>query len=452
MTLAEVVALRLRSALTRARQPVPAASTAVFRIGFGLLVAFAAVRVLAKGWVETLYLQPEHHLTYPGFGWVEPLPGPLMHLHFVLLAGLGLSIALGYRHRRAAVLFVVGLTYVELVDASLYLNHYWYVTLAGVLLAVLPVNRCWSLDARAGRVRAASTVPAGVVWLLRAQLGVVYLFAGVAKLNPDWLFEALPLRLWLADRTDLLLVGSLLDEPLVAYAASWAGAVFDLTIVAWLLWRRTRPYAYAAVVAFHVATWALFPIGVFPWVMIVGTLVFFPPDWPHRVAQRVGWTIDRPDASRIEPPPLRRSVMALIAVLAMAQLLLPLRHFAYPGDVRWTEEGYYLAWRVMLTEKAGYLDYRVTDPTSGQTWIVGPEIVLTDWQITQAAIRPDLVQATAHLIADHYRENGTAGVEVRADAFVSMNGRKAARLIDPDPDLAAIPRTVWHKEWILSDR
>ena len=129
-------------------------------------------------------------------------------------------------------------------------------------------------------------MPAAVVWVLRAQLAVVYVMAGLAKLNGDWLGRGEPMGMWLASRTDLAVVGPLLDEPWAGRVASWAGVVFDLTIVGWLLWRRSRPWAYVAVVAFHVITWLLFPIGVFPWVMLAGTLIFFPPDWPLRRRRR----------------------------------------------------------------------------------------------------------------------------------------------------------------------
>lgn len=423
---------------------------AVFRIGFGLVAVYSSLRFLAKGWVDRLYLEPEHHLTYPGFGWVQPWPSPWMHLHVVVLALLGGCIALGYRHRLAAALFVVGFAYAELIDAALYLNHYWFVTLAGLLLVLLPVHHRWSLDARQGRVRAARFVPAGVVWALRAQLAVVYLFAGLAKLNGDWLFRAQPMRLWLADRTHIPIVGPLLDEPLLAYAASWAGAFFDLTIVGWLLWRRSRPWAYAAVVGFHLITGALFQIGVFPWVMIVGTLVFFAPDWPARLRSTSSRSVrsSTPGLGRVAG--VARPAVAVLVLLAMVQLVLPLRHYAYPGNVRWTEEGYYGAWRVMVTEKAGYAQYRITDPATGNTWQADPGLVLTDWQAEQAAVRPDLVHATAHLLARHYREQGKGDVEVRADVWVSMNGRPPRLLVDPSVDLAAQPRTLAPSKWILA--
>lgn len=376
---------------------------------------------------------------------------------------------------------MVGFAYVELIDAALYLNHYWYVTLAAVALVVLPMDRHWSLDARAGRVAASSTVPALVLWVLRGQIAVVYLFAGIAKLNGDWLFEALPLRLWLADSAHLALIGPLLAMPWVAYAASWLGALFDCTIVAWLSWRRSRPLAYVAVIGFHVTTGLLFRIGIFPIVMIAATLVFFPPDWPSRLPQRAQTrapaaaersefdsrtappaTTDSPAAPRhggdvVSTSRTRgdgansqrwRWALVALALAAGIQVALPLRHLAYPGNVRWTEEGYLLAWRVMITEKAGHVDFRVRD-AAGAEWEVGPLLVLTDWQATQATIRPDLLVATAHLIADHYRAAGRGDVEVRADAFASFNGRPHQRLLDPTVDLAEQPRNLAPKDYLL---
>ncbi len=160
-----------------------AASSAVYRILFGLLGAYSAARFLHKGWVEALYLAPEYHLTYPWFTWVRPLPAPLMYAAVAAMIPLGLAIAVGYRTRLAAAAFLVVFVYCELIDAALYLNHYWYVTLALPLVVVLPLSRTWSLDARAGRVRSSPWVPAAVVWVLRAQLAVVYLMAGLGKLN-----------------------------------------------------------------------------------------------------------------------------------------------------------------------------------------------------------------------------------------------------------------------------
>ncbi len=433
-----------------ALEPISADSVAFFRIGFGLLIAFSSFRFLAKGWVSSLYLEPANHLTYPLLDWVRPLPGVWMHL---LVAGLGLcglSIAAGYRHRLSRGLFLVGFVYTEAIEATLYLNHYWFLTVTALLLIALPVQHRWSMDARAGRVVQSATVPAITLWAIRAQLGVVYFFAGVSKLNPDWLLKAQPLQLWLADRTDTLIIGSMLDAPAVAYVASWSAALFDLTIVGWLLWKPSRKWAYAVLVIFHITTGALFQIGVFPWVMIVSTLVFFEPDWPrHLLARWQKPAVGKPHARLVSGTSIGRLATASLIALAVVQLILPLRHYAYDGNVRWTEDGYYLSWRVMLTDKAGFVRYEVTDPATQRTWEAGPELVLTDWQANSAATKPGLVHATAQLIADHYEAQGLVRVEVRAIAWVSMNGGPAEQLMDPSVDLANSDRTIGPSPHVL---
>jgi vitamin K-dependent gamma-carboxylase len=438
--------------VARAHEPVPAASLAVFRMLFGAVAVFGALRFLAKGWVDTLYVAPAHHLTYAGFDWVQPLPAQLMHAHMLVLAALGLTIAVGYRFRLSMLLYGIAFTYTELIEASLYLNHYWFVSVASFVCAFLPLNAMWSMDERAGRVRRSATVPAWALWTVRAQLAVVYVFAGVAKLQADWLLRAQPMSMWLSDRTDLPLIGAYLDEQWVAYAASWSGALFDCTIVGWLLWKRSRPFAYAAVVGFHGITGVLFQIGIFPWLMILSTLVFFAPNWPRRFVRRSSSSVERSEEVTASPERQRthqRRTVVLLAVLAVVELAIPLRHYAYPGNVRWTEEGYYGSWRVMLTEKGGDLSFRVTDPESQEQWTVEPTSVLTDWQARQAATRPDLLLTTAHIIANEYEKQGRKNVEVRADSFVSLNSQPVQRMIDPGVDLAAVARGPGHKSFIL---
>ncbi len=438
----------------RASEPVDGSSAAVFRIAFGLVALIAVVRLFAYGWVEQLYLEPVHHFTYVGFGWVRPWPAPWMQLHVAALGVLALAITLGWRYRPSALLFTVGFIWLELVDKTAYLNHYYFLSLAGLLLCLLPTDRAWSLDAR--RSPDPASVPAWAIWALRAQLAPVYIFAGLAKLNPDWLFGAAPLRFWLPQHSDWPLVGVLLDELWVAYAFSWAGAAFDLTIVAWLLWRRSRPLAFVALLCFHLVTGQLFMIGVFPWLMSAAALVFFAPDWPRRCSRRLarlfGITRARPALGPNSVPgsPSRWSrAAALVAVsIVLVQIAVPLRHYVYPGVVRWNEEGYRFSWRVLLTEKVGAVEYRVTDPLAERTWLVDPADYLSSLQRERMTTQPDLILATSHFIRDDYAARGLT-VEVRADAFVSFNGRPYARFIDSEVDLAQERQGIGAKDWIL---
>ena len=419
--------------------PVDGASAAAFRVIFGALGLAVVIRYFAHGWIGPLYVEPAHHFTYLGFGWLRPWPGPGMYVHFAVLGLLSLGIAAGCRPRICAALFFVGFTYIELLDRATYLNHHYLICLVSLLLAALPLHR--------------NTIPAWSLWGLRAQVGVVYIFAGVAKLNPDWLFNALPLRIWLYQHGDLPIVGPLLREAWMAYAMSWSGAAFDLAIVPALLWRRTQPYAYGVLVSFHVATWALFPqLGIFPWLMIGLTLILFAPEWPRRVMRPLRLTMLKPGEEAIPreaKPWLNRATFVALALFAAVQLALPLRHYVYPGNVRWTEEGYLFAWRVMLTEKVGFVRYGVRDSDTQQSWIVEPGEYLTSLQVERMAFQPELIRQTADFIADDFADRGHPDVAVTADAFVAFNGRPNTRLIDPTVDLAATNPGLAPAQWVL---
>ncbi|HWU87236.1 MAG TPA: HTTM domain-containing protein, partial [Kofleriaceae bacterium] len=271
----------LRAALAA---PVDASSVAAFRIAFGLLMFVAVVRYFAHGWIAEYYLEPTRFFPYYGLPWVRPWPGAGMYIHYAVMGVLALGIAAGLYYRASVVGFGALFAYAHLIDKTNYLNHYYLVICLCFVMALLPLSRCASLDARRRPALRAATVPAWVVWALRAQVGAVYVFGGIAKLKPDWLLDAQPMKIWLAASTDVPMIGGLFDEPWVAYAFSYAGAAFDLSIVPLLLWRRSRPFAYVLVAVFHLTTMRLFQLGLFPWIMMASSLVFLPPDWPRRLA------------------------------------------------------------------------------------------------------------------------------------------------------------------------
>ena len=471
------VRLMCRAIWQAAHAQVDAGSLAVFRIAFGLVGLLIVARFFAYGWIGDLYIEPAHHFTYLGFTWVRPWPGWGMYAHFVVLGLFALGIASGYRYRLCALFFFLGFTYVELLDKTAYLNHYYWASLVSLLMVFLPMHRSLSLDAKRQSGTLWGHAPAWAVWLLRVQLAAVYVFAGAAKLNADWLLGAQPLHIWLQDHTGLPVVGPVLAEIWTAYVFSWAGAFFDLTIVGWLMWRRTRTVAYVVLVAFHLMTYLLFPsIGVFPWMMATAALLFFPPDWPKRVLRNLrvrhrstsnslenlegkhahsstgSVPVHLSNLSRMGRRWMPAIVAGVVAVYVAAQVALPLRHYAYPGNVRWNEEGYRFSWRVLLTEKVGMVEYRVHEPTTGRRWRVSPEDYLTPLQAERMVTQPDMILETAHIIARDFAAQGHEPVEVRADAFVSMNGRGNAKLVDSHVDLAAIGHGLGPKTWVLPER
>jgi hypothetical protein len=440
----------------RAAERVDGTSLAVLRIALGLVVVLSAVRTWVYGWTDSLYAGPTHRFTYLWLGWV-PQPGPLgIRVLVASTAAAGAAIALGWRTRLAAMALLVSFGWIEAIDATTYLNHYWFVTLLALLAIVVPFGATWSLDARHHPDRD-QRIARGWVWLLRFQVGIVYASAGLAKLQPDWLLRGIPLRFWLPARSDVPVIGSLLRHPETAHVLSVAGAAFDCAIVPLLLWRRTRIWAWLVVVAFHVVTWRLFPIGVFPWLMVAMATVFFEPSWPRLLARCLRRQPAEPmpvealvEAGPPAPAWRTRLLIATAAAWVVIQIALPLRHLAYPGDHRITAEGYRFGWNVLLVERTASVTFLVHDPTTGRTSTFDPSDLYTPTQLRVMGSEPDLIQQAARAIAIHEEAELGHHVEVRVDAWLSFNGRPAVRWIDPDVDLAAQPRTPWHKTWIIA--
>ncbi|MHC2993233.1 deoxyribonuclease HsdR [Pontibacter sp. HJ8] len=441
---------RLQARLTA---PVSAAPLAVFRIIFGGMMLGSIVRFVAKGWVHELYVAPKVYFPFYGFEWVKPLGETGMYLLFGLMALTALGIMLGLFYRWSATLFFLSFTYVELIDKTNYLNHYYFVSVVALLLITVPAHRHFSLDVLRKPQLWVSQVPAWTVLIFQLQLGLVYFYAGVAKLNADWLFEAMPLRYWLPAHTHMPLIGPLFDKLWVAYLFCWFGAFYDLTIPFFLSWRRSRLFAYLTVIVFHVLTAMLFQIGMFPYIMMVSTLIFFSAGFHEKILSTLRGIaqVNTPEATVFAPVfrPTQGILLSLLALHFLLQVLVPWRFLLYPDKLFWTEQGYRFSWRVMLMEKAGTAFFYVRDPRNGQETEVYNRDYLTVNQEKMVATQPDMLLQFAHILRDDFRAEGIPDPEVRAEAYVTLNGRGSRLLIDPKFNLAAASESFRHKHWIL---
>jgi len=437
-------------------------------MGFGLLMLISTLRFVALGWVEAHFVEPVMHFKYFGFEWVEPLSAPAMYLIHGLMMLACVGIILGALYRVSALLFALLFTYGELIDLTYYLNHYYFISLFSFLMVLLPAHRSFSVDVWLRPEKERKLVPRWTLFICYLQIGIVYTYAGLAKLNAEWLLRAMPLRIWLPAHQHLPLIGWAMKYDLTAYLFSWFGMLYDSLIVWFLLWRRTRLLAYLAVIAFHLMTGLLFQIGMFPYVMIALTLVFFSAAWHERLigglrrftrwgagffASQLNFTRG-PSDTEAEPYRLPQAVRAPLAVglsLYFAfQLLFPWRYLLYEGNMFWTEEGYRFGWRVMLMEKAGTATFYVKDSRTGREGVVDNAEFLNPHQEKQMAMQPDMILQYAHFLADHYAKQGMHQPQVRAEVYVTLNGHPSRLLIDPNVDLAQIQDGWRQKEWVTT--
>ena len=429
-----------------------AATLAAFRIVFGTLMLLSLVRFMSMNWVSEFYIIPKWHFTFYGFEWVKTL-GVYTYGLFAIAILACVGIVLGYKYRLSMLLFFLSFTYIELIDKTTYLNHYYFVSILSLLLCFLPLNATFSLDAYRKKV-VYKYVPSWTVDSIKIILGIVYFYAGLAKLNSDWLLRAQPLKIWLSTQTNLPLIGRFMNQEWFHYTMSWSGALYDLSIPFLLLIRKTRPYAFVAVVVFHVFTRVLFNIGMFPYIMICVTLIFFDSDLHQKFLNFIKYTFKIPvntEALEQENYEYKRpkNILFIISLYLVFQLFLPFRNLCYPGELFWTEQGFRFSWRVMLMEKVGYTTFTVRDSVSGKQFSVKNSDFLSSFQIKQMSFQPDFILEYAHLLGDHFKSQGHKNIQIFVESYVTLNGRLNQMLVDPKVDLYQEKEGFHNKTWIL---
>jgi len=440
-------------------KPTDIASLVYFRIAFGGIMLLEVIRYFQYDRIKRYYLEPKFLFTYYGFDWVHPWPGDGLYYHFLALGVLSFFIMLGLFYRVSAFLFFLGFTYIFLLDQTHYLNHFYFVSLVSFLMIFVPANRAFSIDAwRRADIRS-ETAPAWALWILRAQMGIVYFYGGLAKLNSDWLHGE-PMRMWLAERAYYPYVGWLFTQEWMAYFFSYGGLLLDLLVVPLLLWQKTRIFAFCWAVAFHLSNAYLFRIGIFPWFSIAATTLFFSPDWP-RLFVRWCWglfskekhpkEIHKHLVSNVTAQlhPGHRITIVLLGIYFAIQILVPLRHHLYPGNVSWTEEGHNFSWMMKLRSKKAKAKFFATDPLTDMTWEINILDYLTYKQRNTMDTRPGMILNLSHNLAKGLRKQGYEQIEIRAEVWASLNGRKLQLLVDPTVNLAAQPSSLLPAKWII---
>ncbi|MDG1480860.1 MAG: HTTM domain-containing protein [Myxococcota bacterium] len=435
-------------------RPVDIAGLVWFRVCFGSIMVWEVCRYLAYGRVYAYYIEPDFHFSYHGFQWLIPLPGYGMIALFIGLGVAAVGITLGAYYRLATTLFFLGFTYAFLLEQATYLNHLYLVCLLSFIMIVLPAHRSMSVDAWRDPSLRTDRVEAWTIWLLRAQIGAVYFFGGVAKLNADWL-AGMPLLAWMDTRADWAVIGGLLAWDGTAWFMAYAGLLLDLLALPLLLIRRTRGHALVAVMVFHLCNELLFSIGIFPYLMVGASLIYLEPDWPRRVLS----SIVPADRHRVHLPQQTRArrvgLRLLLGGWLAVQVFLPLRHHLYPGNPSWTEEGHLLAWHMKLRSKVSRAAFTLTDTVTGVRYPIETTPLLTERQHRKMVTRPELIRQFAHYLEDRYiaQTDGTRRPEdvvVTARIRAGLNGRRLQPLIKSTVDLTELQSEVWPPaDWIV---
>jgi vitamin K-dependent gamma-carboxylase len=284
--------------------PVGTRSIAVVRFVAGL-VAFAQLRPVAVSGLRGDTFHDRFHEPFldPIFD-VVPMFGPAAYTALVATGAVaGLAMSLGAATKVASILTTTAVGYHLLVSTTHLHNNraYLFAVLVGVSLA--PAGRSLSVDrwwrGRRGLVPFPEVMPGWPLWLLRFECSLVYGASGFSKLiDPDWFGgtvtwgrvvtqEALLRASVLPDFAQDLL----LDRSFHTIAAKVV-VLTELFIAGGFWWRRTRPWAVATAVGFHVVIEASASVQTFSYLALGVLFVWADPDLA-RLIRRADGRLDR---------------------------------------------------------------------------------------------------------------------------------------------------------------
>ncbi len=417
----------------------------IFRIFFGILVSLECYGAIATGWVKKNLIDPEFTFNFIGLDWLQPLPGIGMYLYFIVMGTLGIFIALGYRYRFSAGAFTLLLTAVYLMQKTAYNNHYYLLILIALIMAFMPANRDYSLDARRNPSIRTNHMSAYLKWAIVLQLFIVYTYASVAKLYGDWLDFSI-IEILFKNKKSYPIIGGLLQEPLVHRVVGISGILFDLLIVPALLWKPTRKWAFVASLFFHLFNSIVFQIGIFPYLALAFTVFFFEPE----TIRKLFFKKKEPYLENVlTVPPQRELVLGILSLYFLIQLVLPIRHYFIKDDVLWTEEGHRMSWRMMLRSRTGITTFKIVNHTNGNSYLVNLDDYLSRGQKSKIKSYPDFMWQFAQRLRREYTEKGE-DISVFVNSRVSINGKPYQEFIDPKIDLGNVSWNYFgHNDWIL---
>ncbi len=426
-------------------RPVDNSPLIIFRIIFGFLIIAESWGAIMTGWVSKVFVETPFNFSFIGFEWLSILHGEGMYYYFFVMGGVGILVMIGLFYRISIVTFMLMWSVVYLAQKTHYNNHYYLLMLLSMLMAVVPANAYKSVDARRNPNIRSMTCPQWCLWIFTAQISLVYFFGGIAKIYPDWI-EAKPIGMWFRSKSDYFLIGPLLAKEWFQIFISYAGIAFDTLIAPALIWKCTRKIAFIATIGFHLFNSAIFQVGIFPYMGIAFGLFFFAPSVVSRIFFKKK-VLENPTQNYTT----NQWVVAALAIWFVIQIALPLRHWTYPSNVHWTEEGHRLSWHMMLRIKYGSVTFRVVDVETKEEWIVKPNEFVSSNQAGDIATKPDVCWQFVQWLKAHYKQQGIQEIEVYATSRANLNGNGYAPLYDPDANLAIVEwNRLEHAEWLLS--
>lgn len=418
---------------------------AFFRILYGIILFFEAKRWGTN--IHPNFIKKELLFKFDYLNFLPLLDENILHLFATIMLICSVFIILGFLYRISSFVFIILYVYFFTLDISFFNNHYYFIILLCILLLGIKANNQFSIDRILFKF-SDNHIPIWNYNIIKFQIFCLYFYAGITKLNPDWLQLN-------TMKASLLYDNEYIDNPLLKsdlaiYIFSYGGLIFDISIGFLLLYKPTRVFAIIIALIFHLVNYATIDIGIFPILMMFSCLIFIEPSafesWVFKLfKQKLNNTVKGKVQSDYN-----NVIKYALAMYIAIQLLLPLRHFLIKGNVDWTGEGILYSWRMKSVARyRGDLKIILLDKNSKKELKV--DLYLPMHQQKILFYKPVLfLQLRDYLLqkTNRKKENTIMNVIVTA----SINGSKLSYLIHPNIDLCKVEYSKWsHNKFITSN-
>lgn len=429
----------------------------VFRIFFGFLMAAESFGAIITGWVNETYVDVNFTFNFIGFDFLQAFVGPQMYVVYFSMGICGLFIAFGLFYRQSIILFTLLWSITYFGQKTHYNNHYYLVMLIGFIMCFLPANAYASQDVKYGFTPKRLTMPKWVWLVIAIQMAIVYTYAAIAKIYPDWL-EARPIEIWFNRRNfrfPLLWSNEFAEQLNTFFSQSWihygfayTGILFDLLVIPMFLWNKwTRWIALILSLVFHLTNSAIFQIGVFPYFALAFVVFFFQPE---TIRKRFFKNKAKPNLESVKHQ-LPKWVVPVFTVYLFIQLVLPLRQYLLPSKPLWDETAHRLSWRMMLRTKSATSKFFIQEEGSDTRQMIPITKYIKNHQYGDLVTKPDVQWQFAKRLKKEYAKEGKE-ISVFIDSQLSVNGRPKVQFTDPEIDVAATKWNYWgRQDWVLKD-
>jgi hypothetical protein len=380
-----------------------------------------------------------------GLAWLKPLPQPFMHVLFAIMAFLSLMISVGYFFRFSSLLFIVIYLYVSSIDkaqAHLFSNFFLLTT---VFLAILPSHRYFSLDILRNPSLRVDFIPRWCVWVIKLQVAFLFINAGMAKLNQDWLLQAQPFTRWVELYWSGTAIGNILIKPSVAIITCWLIVFIELAGPVAMFFSRTKTKVYIVLSLYLLSSFILFPAGFLPVQMILLSTVFLGENLHHNLTSRIAYFLN--DFISFNPKVFKsgRNLMLayknkliiplfftwIFGLLIISQLNGFLQDFRTGIEIKSLR----ISDELIINEQQGRLRLFLVHRDSIKTFEIDLNKDLNKEQIASMSVRPDLLlQYIRHVKAQYVDDE--SDYSMHAEAFISQNGKDFRPYINPEINLA----------------